>query len=135
MSNIRSFQATAAITNNTTAANAELAVTTLAGLEVPDQGLQVAVRALVTVSLAASTTGLRIRIRRGVDATGAVVADSGAVTSGITASTVAQLAAGGVDAAPGTPAPFASYTVTVQTTAAGANSTVQQLYLQAICYS
>lgn len=117
-----------AITNATVVTNAETVVCTLPNVITPFGGLLIKFLAFVNISLAASTTSLRLRIRRD-SLTGTAIFDSGAITAGIAASTLANVLAGGQDQ-PGEVA--ATYVLTVQTVGAAANHTVNATQLQAI---
>jgi len=77
--------------------------------------------AYLSLSLSAATTGITLRVRRGNALTGAVVATTGVITSGVTASTVWADGFNAVD----NPAPsdLAQYSLTAQVAGASGNST------------
>lgn len=99
----------------------ETVVATISGVTLPRAGMPVAITYAGTLLTGATTTGVTVRCRRGVDATGTLVGT--AETPNVAAAAPVDLAGAYVDQ-PGELA-NASYVITVQQTAATAAGTSQ----------
>lgn len=99
---------------------AETVAATVSGISTEDQSTRVAIRASVAAVLGTAGTGVFVRIRRGVDATGAVVGEAvfqvGAATQQIETPIEVQDVPGAVAGQ--------SYVVTVQQNAATGNGNI-----------
>jgi len=100
---------------------AETLIITSNSLDWPTGANFALILAYMSVTLSAGVTSLTLRIRRGNSLTGTVVASTGAINSGVTASDVWADGFQAVD----NPAPsdLAQYSLTAQVAGAGANST------------
>ena len=104
----------------TTSANTELLCAYSGRMEANFPTIRAIIRGWVQVAFAASTTGVILRLRRGNGITGTVVA--GGNTQLVTASTTTQASIWFSEQLLNVE--FADYSLTIQTVAAGANSTV-----------
>ncbi len=103
-----------------TVTNTELLLAYSGRLEVTYQTIRTIIKGWLQIVLSAATTGIILRLRRGNGITGAVVA--GGNTETVTASTTIDLSIKFTEQLIN--AEFADYSLTVQTVAAGANSTI-----------
>lgn len=129
MARLARFFRTVFSANVTIVTTAETVVCTLAGVSAQGPQCSVQLRGWAQVTLAANSTGVTLRVRRGTSVSGTLVGEANAVTSGITASTNF---AGDVEVtdAPGEVA-GQSYVLTVEVTGASANNTALQGSLEA----
>lgn len=126
---------TKAIANATTSGNTELVIALLSNVDVPRAGQNAGLDGWASVTTGANITSIRLRIYRGVDATGTLVADSGVVAGGVAASTLSSVDVSGIDVAPGELAQ-GSYAMTLTTAGASpGNSTIGFVSLRAEIYN
>lgn len=112
------FTSTAVVSPVTTA---ETIILTSPGIEIPAGANGILVLWKVLIALAAGTTSVTWRIRRGAALTGTLVESSGALTSGIAASSL-LLGSGFVVDQPPNLGDIATYSITFQAAGAGANA-------------
>lgn len=103
-----------------TVTNTELLIAYSGRVEITLPTVRSIIRGWLQIALSAATTGMITRIRRGNGITGAVVAGGNTQTVGASTTVDANL----IFAEQLLNAEFADYSFTIQTVAAGANSTI-----------
>ncbi len=119
---------THAITTASVPAATETVVATLTGVDTQWPDTNIALDSWLAFTTGTLVTAVRLRLRRD-SLTGTVVADSGAVTAGVAASSPSQFDISGDDSIPASA--NRTYVLTVTTTGAGTNGTVTAVELNA----
>lgn len=127
MTSLLKAPTTTVVTNPTMVTTAETVIATLTAISPSTGGEPIALTAWADITLAASTTGLTLRVRR-QSLTGTVVATAGPIAATASARVIADMDCTDF---PGDVAGFV-YVLTAQAAAASANATVNAVSLAAV---
>jgi hypothetical protein len=115
--------------DTTVTTTTETVLATVSGVSTDGPGQRVRVTGWAQVTPGTGTTSLTLRIRRGVDATGALVGEANAVAAAVAAGSAREIDLEAIDVLGDVAGQ--SYVLTIQQTAATANGTVLQSQIRA----